>query len=109
MLAACLSAHRTMINGSALCTAAMMHRAAVPQSGATSPGRSYRQGPESSRAWFGRVGSRGFVGLRLVLRRYPALMTPTDGLNKGINAAVAEFIAYRDLHRCDPTAVHKGG
>lgn len=43
------------------------------------------------------------------LRRYPALMTPTDGLNKGINAAVAEFIAYRDLHRCDPTAVHKGG
>jgi hypothetical protein len=36
-------------------------------------------------------------------------MTPTDGLNKGVSAAVAEFIAYRDLHRCDPTAVHKGG
>jgi hypothetical protein len=36
-------------------------------------------------------------------------VTPTDGLNKGINAVIAEFIAYRDLHRCDPTAVHKGG
>jgi hypothetical protein len=36
-------------------------------------------------------------------------VTPTNGLNRGVSAPVAEFIAYRDLHRCDPTAVHKGG
>ena len=37
------------------------------------------------------------------------MTTPTDGLGKGISAAVAEFIAYRDLYRCAPTAVHRGG
>lgn len=36
-------------------------------------------------------------------------MTPTDGLDRGIRSTIAEFIAYRDIYRCDPTAVHKGG
>ena len=36
-------------------------------------------------------------------------MIPTDGLDKSIRAAIAEFIAYREIYRCDPTAVRKGG